>query len=171
MPKPSTTTYPEYFQKYIDQVKEDDLKIAFKNQLPPVEAFLQTISEELSMRRYAEGKWSIKEVLQHIIDAERVFNYRAMCFARKEQQVLPSFDENNYALNSHANERTWQDLVAEFAAIRNATEYLYSGFSDEVLNASGKASNYTISVSALGFVTIGHVNHHLKIIQERYIGV
>jgi len=171
MPKPSTTTYPEYFQKYIDQVKEDDLKIAFKNQLPPVEAFLQTISEELSMRRYAEGKWSIKEVLQHIIDAERVFNYRAMCFARKEPQVLPSFDENNYALNSQANERTWQDLVAEFAAIRKATEFLYNSFSDEVLNASGKASNYTISVSALGFVTVGHVNHHLKIIQERYIGV
>jgi hypothetical protein len=171
MPKPSTTTYPEYFQKYIDQVKEDDLRIAFKNQLPPVEAFLQTIDEELSMRRYAEGKWSIKEVLQHIIDAERVFNYRAMCFARKEQQVLPSFDENNYALNSHANERTWQDLVAEFAAIRKATEFLYNSFSDEVLNASGKASNYTISVSALGFVTIGHVNHHLKIKQERYIGV
>jgi len=171
MSKPPVTSYPEYFQRYISQVKEDSLKEAFKNQMPAAEAFLQTIGEEFSKRRYAEDKWTIKELLQHIIDAERVFNYRAMCIARKEEAALPSFDENNYAKNSNADSRSWHSLVEEFAALRKATEYLYNSFSDEALNSVGKASNYSISVSALGFITVGHVNHHLRIIQERYIGV
>ena len=169
--KPRSATYPEYFQRYINQVKEDDLKTAFKNQMPAAEAFLQTISEELSMRRYAEGKWSIKEVLQHMIDAERVFSYRAMCFARNEQQVLPSFDENNFAAHSNADDRNWKDLIAEFAAVRKSTEFLYNSFTDEALNSIGRASDYTITVSAIGFVTVGHVNHHIRILQERYIGM
>lgn len=171
MTKPSTTTYPEYFQQYINQVKEDDLKLAFKNQMPPVEIFLESINEELSKKKYAEGKWTIKEVLQHIIDAERVFSYRAMCFARKEQHILPSFDENGYALNSNANLRSWHNMIEEFVTVRRSTEYLYGSFTDEALNTIGKASDYTITVSAIGFVTVGHVNHHIRIIQERYIGV
>ena len=171
MTKPSTTTYPEYFQRYINRVKEDDLKMAFKNQMPAAEIFLQSISEELSKKKYADDKWTIKEVLQHIIDAERVFSYRAMCFARKEQHILPSFDENSYAINSNANERDWNNLVEEFTATRKSTEYLFNSFSDDALNTVGKASDYTITVAAIGFVTVGHVNHHIRIIQERYIGV
>jgi len=171
MTKPSPTTYPEYFQRYINQVKEDDLKLAFKNQMPAAEIFFQSIGEEFSKKKYAEDKWTIKEVLQHLIDAERVFSYRAMCFARKEHQVLPSFDENGYALNSNANNRDWNDLIEEFAATRKSTEYLFNSFNDEALNTVGKASNYTITVSAVGFVAVGHVTHHIKIIQERYIGV
>ncbi|HVZ95697.1 MAG TPA: DinB family protein [Chitinophagaceae bacterium] len=171
MPKPSPDSYPEYFQKYIDQVKEEDLITAFKNQSLPAEAFLQTIPEELSLRRYAEGKWSVREVLQHIIDAERVFAYRAMCFARGEQKVLPSFDENLYAANSHADARNWKDIISEFAATRRSTEFLFNSFTDEMLNKAGKASNYTTTPAALGFITVGHMNHHLRIIQERYLGV
>lgn len=171
MTKPPPATYPEYFQRYIDQVKEDNLQAAFKNQMPAAEAFLQTIDEELSKRKYAEGKWTLKELLQHIIDAERVFTYRAMCFARKEDGILPSFDENNYAANSNANNRLWKDLIAEFAALREATEFLFESFPEDALNTVGKASNYTVSVAAIGFITVGHVNHHLRIMQERYIGV
>lgn len=171
MPKPSPTTYPEYFHRYISQVEEDDLKTAFKNQSAPAEAYLQTITEEQSLRRYAEGKWSIKEVLQHIIDAERVFTYRAMCFARGEQNILPSFDENIYADNSHADARSWKELITEFAATRKSSEYLFNSFTNDMMNKIGKASNYSISVAALGFVTVGHVTHHLRIIQERYLGV
>lgn len=171
MPKPSTTTYPEYFQRYISQVKEDDLKTAFKNQMPVAENFLQSINEELSKKKYAEDKWTIKEVLQHVIDGERVFAYRALCFARKDENRLPSFDENNYAIHSNANERSWKNLVEEFIALRKSTEYLFNNFSEDALNSIGKASDYTISVSALGFITVGHVNHHIRIIQERYIGV
>jgi hypothetical protein len=170
MIKPSTQSYPEYFQKYIDQVKEKTLKAAFENQMPAAEAFFQTITEDFSTRKYAEDKWTIKELLQHLIDAERVFNYRAMCFARKEQQALPSFDENIYVRNSNANSRAWNGLIHEFATVRKGTEFLYNSFSDEALNETGRASDYTISVCALGFITVGHVNHHIKIIQERYIG-
>ncbi len=171
MNKPSPSTYPEYFQRYINQVKEDDLKLAFKNQMPAAEIFFQSINEELSKKKYAEGKWSIKEVLQHIIDAERVFTYRAMCFARKEENILPSFDENNYANNSNANGRQWKSLIEEFTATRKSTQYLFNSFNDESLNTIGKASNYTISVAAIGFVTVGHLTHHIHIIQERYLGV
>lgn len=171
MNKPSTTTYPEYFQLYINQVKEDDLKMAFKNQMPAAEIFFQSISEELSKKKYADDKWTIKEVLQHIIDAERVFSYRAMCFARKEQHILPSFDDKSYALNSNANARAWNNLVEEFAATRKSTEYLFNSLTDDALNSIGKASDYTITAAAIGFVTVGHVNHHIRIIQERYIGV
>ena len=171
MTRPSPTTYPEYFQRYINQVKEDDLKLAFKNQMPAAEIFFQSISDEFSKKKYAEGKWTIKEVLQHIIDAERVFSYRAMCFARKEQAILPSFDENGYALNSNANNRDWNELIEEFVATRKSTEYLFNSFTDDALAAVGKASDYTITVAAVGFVTVGHVNHHIRIIQERYIGV
>ena len=171
MSKPSTSTYPEYFQKYMSQVKEEDLKIAFKNQMPAAEIFFQSISEEFSKRKYAEGKWTIKEVLQHIIDAERIFTYRALSFARKDQHTLSSFDENDYAVNSNANNRNWQELIAEFASVRKSTEFLFNSFSTEAMNSTGKASDYTICVSTLGFVIVGHVNHHIRIIQERYIGV
>jgi uncharacterized damage-inducible protein DinB len=92
MPKPANTNYPGFFQRYISQVKEDDLKTAFKNQMPAAEIFLESINEELSCKKYAEDKWTIKEVLQHMIDAERIFTYRALCFARGDQNVLPSFD-------------------------------------------------------------------------------
>ena len=171
MTKPSPTTYPEYFQRYINQVKENDLKIAFKNQMPAAAIFFKSISEELSKKKYADDKWTIKEILQHVIDAERIFNYRALCFARKEEHILPSFDENSYAINSNANERTWNNLVEEFATTRKSTEYLFNSFTDDALNSIGKASDYTITVAAIGFVTVGHVNHHIRIIQERYIGV
>jgi hypothetical protein len=94
-----------------------------------------------------------------------------MCFARKEQHILPSFDENSYAINSNANERDWNNLVEEFTATRKSTEHLFNSFTDDALNSIGKASDYTITVAAIGFVTVGHVNHHIRIIQERYIGV
>lgn len=162
--------YPDFFQKYINQVNEEDLKPAFKNQKPAAELFFKSISNEFSNRRYAEGKWTVKEVLQHIIDAERVFAYRALCIARKEANVLPPFDENNYAENSNASGRNWQDLIDEFVIVRRSTEYLFESFTDEALNSVGKVSNYTIGVSALGFVAMGHVNHHIRIIKERYIG-
>lgn len=169
--KPSSSNYPQYFERYISQVTEGDLQDAFSKQTPAAEAFLETITEEFSNRKYAEDKWTIKEVLQHVIDAERVFSYRAMCIARKEQQTLPSFDEKNYADHVNANDRSWKDLTEEFSALRKATLCLYKSFPGEVFNNVGNVNDYTISVAALGFITVGHVTHHLKIIRERYIGV
>jgi len=171
IPKNKKASYPQNFQTYVDAVKEDDLNKALNNQMPAAEVFFQSIDEELSKRKYAEGKWTIKELLQHVIDAERVFQYRALCFARKEANTLPSFDENDYASNSNANDRKWSDLISEFSSVRKSTEYLYNSFNMEALQAVGKASNYSMDVTTLGFVIVGHVNHHIRIIQERYIGV
>jgi len=171
MNQTSSLVAPPFFQRYIAHVKETDFHLAFAHQTPAAEVFFKSISEEFSQRKYAPGKWTIKEVMQHVIDTERVFSYRAVCFARKEEQILPPFDENQYAMNSGANSRLWENLVDEWVAVRKSTEYLFNSFSDEALAFVGKASDYSVSVGALGFITVGHVDHHIRIIQERYIGV
>ena len=169
MVKPAQEDYPEYFGKYINLVSEDNLLQAFKNQQPKINEMLHSISEEQSQYAYAPGKWTIKELLQHIIDGERIFNYRALCFARKETASLPSFDENLYAQNANANARDWQSLTAEFFNVRISTEDLYNSFTQEMFQYFGIASDKKISVASIGFITIGHLYHHINIIQERYL--
>lgn len=169
MPKPIETDYPEYFGKYINQVTEDDLSIAFKTQLPKLERLLRSISEEKADHAYAPGKWTLKELLQHIIDAERIFSYRALCFARNDTNSLPSFDENLFAKNSNANTRSWKSLSNEFINVRRSTEDLFNSFSDDMLNQKGVANNNVTSVLSIGFIILGHVTHHIKIMEERYL--
>jgi hypothetical protein len=169
MPKPSLTTYAPYFQRYVDQVPENDLIPAFNNQTAGIDNFLSTISEEKSAYAYAEGKWSIKELLQHVIDTERIFNYRALCFARGEKANLPGFEENDYAANSHANGRSWKSLIAEFLAVRKSTELLFESFTESVINNAGLANNNPNTVNSLGFIIVGHYYHHKKILLERYL--
>jgi hypothetical protein len=169
MAKPNITDYPEYFGKYINQVAEEDLTEAFKNQFPKIDSFLRSIDETKANYAYAEGKWTLKELLQHIIDTERIFNYRALCFARKEPASLPPFDENLYAQNSDANTRKWKTLSNELINVRRSTEDLFNSFSEEMLESKGMANNNAISVLSLGFITIGHVTHHIKVVEERYL--
>jgi DinB superfamily len=169
MPKPSPETYFAYFKKYVDQVPEEDLATAFSHQLTIIKNFLTSITEERSMYAYAAGKWTLKEVLLHITDTERIFNYRALAIARKETVSLPGFDENLYAENSNANRRTWQNLVDEFLAVRSSTEFLYKSFTDEALASSGIASNNPLTVNSLGFTTLGHFYHHKTVMEERYL--
>jgi uncharacterized damage-inducible protein DinB len=169
MPKPLPASYPEYFKRYVDQVPEEDLNTAFSNQSPVLNELLNSITEEKSAYAYAPGKWTLKELLLHMTDAERIFNYRALCIARREQNSLPGFDEDSYAANSNANNRSWQELVEEFLAVRKSTELLYKSFTDEMLNASGISNGKQIIVSSLGFITLGHFYHHKKVIEERYL--
>ncbi len=169
MPKPNATDYPEYFGRYINLVDEEDLADAFKNQLPKIQAFLQSISEEKASYAYAPGKWTLKELLQHTIDTERVFQYRAMCIARKETASLPSFDENLYAQNSNANARSWKSLSEEFMNARRSTEDLFNSFSEQMLQQKSIAGEKNISVLSLGFIIAGHVTHHIKIVKEKYL--
>lgn len=168
MSKPSPTTYPPYFQKYIDLVPDEELLSGFVNQAVIIKSLLGSITEEKSVFAYAPGKWTLKDLLQHMIDTERIFCYRALCFARKEAFHLPGFDENEYAANASANNRTWQSLKEEFIAVRNATELLFKSFSEEELLRSGIANNILTSAVSMGFITLGHVYHHKKIIEERY---
>jgi hypothetical protein len=169
MSRPAINDYAKSFAGYIAEVNEDDLIEAIKNQSLILPVFLNSISEEKSVCAYAEGKWSIKEVLQHLIDAERIFNYRALCIARKEAISLPGFDENTYAANSNANARKWQTLVDEFLHVRKSTEDLYSSFTKEMLWQKGLSNNHTATPLSFGFITIGHFYHHKKIIEERYL--
>jgi len=169
MPKPLPTTYPVYFKNYVDQVPDEDLFTGFQNQSAVIKEFLNSITEERSNYAYDTGKWTIKEVLLHLTDAERIFNFRALCIARGETASLPGFDENTYAANSNANSRTWQNLVDEFLAVRSSTEFLYKSFTDEALAASGISNNNPATVISFGFTTLGHFYHHKKVLQERYL--
>ena len=169
MPKPKTADYPEYFGRYINQVSEEDLSEAFKNQFPKLEIFLTGIDEEKANYSYAPGKWTLKQLLQHLIDCERIFNYRALCFARKETTSLPSFEEDLYADNSNAGVRSWISLSNELINVRRSTADLFNSFSDEMLQQKGIANNKSISVLSIGFIIIGHINHHIKVVEERYL--
>ena len=164
----SPTNQPGYFQVYIDQVKEKQLAEAFTQQSIEIKTLLPSISEEKSMYSYATAKWTLREIVQHLIDSERIFTYRALCFARKDTALLPGFDENDYAVVSNANTRSWESLSAEFVAVRRSTLFLFNSFSAAMLDSKGIANNNTFSVTELGFIIIGHFSHHKKIMEERY---
>jgi uncharacterized damage-inducible protein DinB len=150
-------------------VPENDLMAAFKTQTSVVIDFLQKIPADKIDYAYAEGKWTIKEVLQHIIDAERVFSYRALRFARKDATPLPGFDENLFAENAKTDKRNWSDLIEEFGSVRKSTEYLYKSFDEEQLNETGISNNSSNYVLAFGYISVGHALHHVKVIKERYL--
>jgi DinB family protein len=160
---------PEFPLRYINIVKEENVLKAIKKNTRTFKKCLDNIPKKKINYAYAEGKWTIKEMLRHIIDAERVFAYRALSFARKDAAPLPGFDENNWALNAQTIHRKWNDLVDEFKATRKSTELLFESFTEDQLLAQGTASNYSINVIAIGFVIAGHVEHHINIIREKYL--
>lgn len=162
--------YPPYYQGYFQNLKADT------NLLEELEAshfyfikFVQDIPMDKYDYRYAPGKWTIKEIIQHIIDSERVFAYRALRFARNDKTELPGYDENKFAENTEANKRHLKDLLHEFSLVRHTTLELFKSFSDEVLKRTGVASGYNVSVRGLGFVIIAHQEHHKKVFAERYL--
>lgn len=169
MVKLDISRVPEFYHKYIFQVADDNLVEAFRNNTNYAPNFLSSISPEKYDYRYEDGKWTIKEVLQHIIDSERVFSYRALRFARKDQTALPGFDENLFAANANANNRKWNDVIEEFLSVRKSTELLFNSFGEEQLNATGVANNAENYVLAIGFICVGHCAHHMTVIKERYL--
>jgi len=169
MPHPDLSRVPEFYHNYIARVKENDLMTAFVNGTSLFIEFLKKIPVEKRDYRYAEGKWTIKEVLQHVIDGERVFTYRALRFARKDETPLPGFDETLFAENSKADKRNWDELVEEFKAVRKSSELLFSSFDEEQLDASGIANNNSNYVLGIGYILVGHSLHHMKVIKERYL--
>lgn len=167
--RPDLSRVPSFYHTYINHVPQDDLVEAFRVQGPAFIKFLESIPPEKRDYAYDKGKWTIKEVVQHIIDAERVFSYRALRFARKDPTPVPGFDENIFARNAKADKRDWNNLVEEFKAVRMSSEYLFDSFDDDQLDATGTANNNSIYVLALGFVMIGHAMHHIRITKERYL--
>jgi len=169
MPKPPLNTIPTFFHRYVNLVQEDEVSTALRNNTGAMFSFLEKIPEEKWSHRYVEGKWSIREIVQHLIDAERIFSYRALCISRGEKQSLPGFEENDYAAASEADRRSKEELLSEFRSVRDSTEKLFASFSEEQLHKTGVSNNNSISVDAIGFLTVGHGQHHLNVLQERYI--
>lgn len=169
MPKPIEGTYQPYTISYISKVPEDDVMDAFRNQHETLMEFFDKIPEDKYEYAYAPGKWTLKELLQHIIDAERIFAYRALCIARMEKQSLPGFEEDEYAANSFANNRRWPDLVKELQTVRKSTELLFASLDANVMHNKGTSNNAVVTPNSIGFIMVGHLYHHIQIIQEKYL--
>jgi len=161
--------YAGHFGTYLKQAGEGKLIEELEISLHEFIRFVQNIPMDKFDYRYAEGKWTIKEIIQHVIDTERIFAYRALRFSRNDKTPLPSFEEQDYADNSDANSRSIQELLTEFSAVRHSNLLFYKSLSDEQLKRIGTASNNQISVRALGFVIIGHQKHHQRVFEERYL--
>ncbi|MBO9618809.1 MAG: DinB family protein [Niabella sp.] len=160
---------PAYFDRYISQVPDDlDLIPAIQKSILDLYQLDKDKISALGDTVYAPGKWTIKEILLHIADTERVFLYRALRFARKDTTVLPGFDENLFAENSGANDRSLESLLEELLAVRQATLAFYKNLTNEQLLRIGNTFNTQLSVLAVGFTLVGHQIHHFKIIEERY---
>lgn len=168
--RPSANEYHEYFKRYIDRIPpEGDLLQLLESDFRETEKFIQSLSDEQLNYRYAPGKWSIKEIINHLTDGERVFAYRAMRISRKDQTDLPGFDENLYVPNAKASTRTIASLLSEFSVVRRASIELFKNFDDEMLAQTGTANKNPVSVRALGFIIAGHELHHMNVIKERYL--
>ncbi len=157
------------FQNYISKADDVEVNKSIRNNTKAFKKLLKEIPRKKINYAYAEGKWTIKELLQHIIDAERVFAYRALTMARQDATPLPGFDENNWAVAANKIERKWSDLEEEFKAVRYSTELLFESLTDAELLFTGTASNHPINTVALGYVIAGHARHHMDIINERYL--
>jgi uncharacterized damage-inducible protein DinB len=161
--------YAEYYSQYIKQSGNANLLDVLKESAQALNSLFETISDEKMNYKYAEDKWTIKDMLLHIIDAERVFAYRALRFARADKTNLPGFEHNDYVVVANANGRSKASLLNEYNAQRESTIQLFSNFTDDMLLQIGVASGNPMSVRALGFVTAGHETHHCNIIKERYL--
>ena len=158
-----------YYGSYIKKTGDIALKDGLKKSGDKTITFLQSIPKDKLEYSYAAGKWTVKEVIQHIMDTERIFAYRALRIARQDQTPLTGFDQDNYIKPSKANKRSIESLLNEFKAIKMATRTLFDSFSDEMLRSKGTASNSPVSVRAIGFIIMGHEIHHCEVIKERYL--
>ncbi|MBB4638262.1 DinB family protein [Longimicrobium terrae] len=169
IPRPDASEFLPYYGKYVDRVPGDDALQPLQDQLDEVMSLVRALPEERGGHRYAPGKWSIREVLGHIMDAERIFVYRALRIARGDATPLASFDENAYVPAGRFDARTLADLMEEYVAVRRATVLLFRSMDDDALRSLGVASDAAVSARALAWITAGHERHHLALLRERYL--
>jgi len=166
--KPHPNDYPPFYETYIKLVSDNPIKSVFAQSFEEFKNFIDEIPETKANFKYELNKWTTKQVLQHIIDTERIFNFRALCFARGENQSIPGFDENEYAFLADVDKRNLNELKEELIVVRNSTILLFESFNINMLQRKGIANNTEISVNALGFCIVGHSLHHFNILKERY---
>lgn len=165
----SQKEYHPFYQTYIDLVPEGDIVKLIADQREKTMHFLRRIDDKMAMYRYEVDKWSIKEVIMHMIDAERVFAYRALRFSRNDQTPLPGFEEKDFVPASNADNRSMDSLIDEYDAVRTSSVALYKNLTKEQMGAMGTANDSNFSVRATAAITLGHEIHHLGIIKDRYL--
>lgn len=167
--RPGASEYAPFYAGYVTQVPDGDVVEALIGGVEIAAALLHDVSDAAAMRGYAPGKWTLKEVVLHCSDAERIFAYRALRIGRGDTTDLPGWDENAYAPMSGANARSLESLIDELESVRESTVTLFEGLPEEAWTRTGLANGKAVSVRALGWITAGHLLHHLDIIQSRYL--
>jgi hypothetical protein len=169
MKRPAQTEYDPYYQGYISLVPEEEIIPALENQMDELSKLFESVPEERGTFAYDDAKWTIKEVLSHVIDGERMFAYRALRIARGDKTPIEGFEQDGYIENSHANHRTIGELIEEFTLLRKANLMFFENLEDEDWIRIGTANDVEISVRSLAWIMVGHVRHHVAILKERYL--
>ena len=166
--RPAPSEYSDWYAGYVARVPEGDVIASLRDGQDRMKEALATLPESRGDHRYAEGKWTVRTLIGHMIDAERIFAYRALRIARGDTTPLPSFDENAFAVEARSDERRVAELVAELLSVRDSTTRLFASLPDEAWTRTGTASDAQVSVRALAYITAGHALHHLAILKDRY---
>jgi len=169
MAHPLESEYAAAFEGYVAEVAEDDILPAMRSQVDELDVLLDRVSPDHETFRYAEGKWSIREIIGHLIDGERVFGYRALCIARGETQNLPGFDQDQYMLTAPFDGIELEDLLSEFRLVRLSNIAMMRTFDEAAWMRTGTANGNPVSVRALAYIMVGHTRHHMGVLRERYL--
>lgn len=169
MPAPEQGTFPAFTEKYVSLVTADTVAEMINSYSSEIVSFFESISPDKYDYSYGPGKWTIKTVVAHLTDTERIFGYRALRMARLDKLPLAGFDENSFAAASDAANRSWNDLITEFKAVRRSTDLLFLSFTPEQLAQTGTTGGLANSVNAICYITYGHLLHHINILKERYL--
>jgi uncharacterized damage-inducible protein DinB len=169
MARPRPEEYGSYYHSYVDLVTTDDFEAALEGEGQATQALLADLPEERGDYRYAEGKWSIKEVVGHLLDSERILAYRALSIARGETQSLPGYDHDSYVAEGNFDRRSLADLLAELRQLRQSTLTLFAGLAPETLDRSGEANDMPMTPRAIAFVLAGHEHHHRSVVEAKYL--
>ncbi len=168
MKRTELTQMPEYFDRYINQTDDVEMLEAIQISIDEIDQFPIDKWKALGDQVYAPGKWTVKDILQHLIDTERIFSYRVLAIARNEKQALPGYEEDEYASAADTSVRTLEDLITELRYLHLSVLSMFKSFTPEMLNRLGKGFKGYYSVASLGFMLPGHQRHHIKVIEERY---
>ncbi|HEX8846806.1 MAG TPA: DinB family protein [Pyrinomonadaceae bacterium] len=167
--RPDAAEYVPYYHKYVSLVPDGEITGLLSRQMDETLALLAKVSEEQAGFRYAPDKWSIKELVGHLIDSERIFAYRALRFARNDKTSLPGYEQDDYVREASFDERSLRDLAAEFSDVRRATLSLFENLGEAAWGRSGAANDSAVSVRALAYIIAGHELHHVGILRDRYL--
>jgi hypothetical protein len=168
MARPDKSEYAPYYERYVSIVENDDIIDTLGSQPTRLQDLFTAMPDDRGEYRYADGKWSIKEVLSHLIDGERMFSYRLFRISRGDETPIEGFEQDDYIESAHANERSFGELLEEFNLLRRANMLLVNRLTDDAWSRRGTASNVAVSARALVYMMAGHVEHHLTILKERY---